>query len=109
MNTDRRDVADDAENRARHPGAAVDYVVDETTAPVDPPREEVVVAADAPEPRVAARTGPSRWWRMGLIGLATLVAMLLVLQFLSGGPASTDVVPGTPADAPGPTAPVNGQ
>ena len=56
MSTDRRDLADDAEQRARHPASAVDYVVDENASLVNVPRDEVVVAADAPEPRVAART-----------------------------------------------------
>ncbi|SFZ86247.1 hypothetical protein SAMN02983003_3425 [Devosia enhydra] len=92
-------------DRARTPGIAVDHLVDETGAAVPPPQDEIVVPAEAPEPRAAARTGPSKWWRLSLIGLGIVVAMLLVLQLMAGGPANTDVVPGTPASAPAPQSP----
>ena len=102
MAIDTRDAAPDRETRARNPGVAVDHMVDETGAAAPPPRDEIVVPAQAPEPKVAARNGPGKWWRLSLVGLGIVVAILLVLQFLAGGPANTDVVPGTPASAPEP-------
>ena len=99
MAIDTRDA--DRNARAHNPGVAVDHMVDETGAAV-PPRDEITVPAQAPEPRMAARTGPGKWWRLSLIGLGIVVAILLVLQLLAGGPANTDVVPGTPTSAPEP-------
>ena len=58
---------------------------------------------------MSGETGPTGWWRIGLVALAAVVAVLLVLQLLSGG-ANTDVIPGTPTVAPSegtPVAPAN--
>ena len=44
-------------------------------------------------------TGPSNWWRLGILALAVIVALLLARQLLNGN-RGTDVVPGTPVTAP---------
>jgi|KBSMisStaDraftv2_1062788.scaffolds.fasta_scaffold799071_2 hypothetical protein len=49
--------------------------------------------------------GPASWWRLGLIALLIVVAVLLALQLL-GGNSGTDVIPGTPITAPQTNVPV---
>ncbi|MDC9823493.1 hypothetical protein PRN20_07090 [Devosia sp. ZB163] len=44
-------------------------------------------------------TGPTAWWRYGLLGLASLVAIVLFGQLMIGGSVS-DLPPDTPATAP---------
>ena len=44
-------------------------------------------------------TGPTAWWRYGLVALAVIAVILLGLQLL-GGNRGTDVIPGTPTTAP---------
>lgn len=60
------------------------------------------------ETEAAQSTGlvtPASWWRLGLIGLLIVIAVLLVLQ-LMGGNKGTDVIPGTPITAPQTNVPV---
>ena len=49
--------------------------------------------------------GPASWWRLGLIALLIVVAVLLALQLL-GGNSGTDVIPGMPITAPQTNVPV---
>jgi hypothetical protein len=60
------------------------------------------------ETEAALATGlvsPARWWRLGLIVLLIVVAVLFALR-LMGGNTGTDVIPGTPITAPQNTVPV---
>jgi len=50
-------------------------------------------------------TGPAGWWRIGLVVLLVLVAIVLAMQLL-GGNKGTDVIPGTPITAPQNNVPV---
>jgi hypothetical protein len=74
--------------------AKVDKLIDENGAPLEVAPETAIVATGKAEDAVGG-TGPTAWWRVGLIGIAIVAAMLLGLQLLSGG-ANTDMVPGTP-------------
>jgi len=74
--------------------ARVDKLIDENGAPLALPEDTALVVEDKVE-RTVGGTGPTAWWRVGLIGVAIVAAMLLALQLMSGG-ASTDMVPGTP-------------
>jgi hypothetical protein len=59
------------------------------------------------ETEIAQATGvfsPMSWWRLGLVALFLLAAILLAIQFL-GGNKGTDVIPGTPVAAPQTTVP----
>ena len=94
---------------ARKPGspdvASVDYLVDENASPIDVPDGSMLKVATEVEQTVGA-TGPTNWWRMGLIALGLVALLLLALQLLGGG-AGTDMVPGTPVVAPQQSAPQN--
>ena len=74
--------------------ASVDFVVDENGSPIDVRDGSLVRPAVGEEPSVGA-TGPTNWWRRGLIALGIVAAILLALQLLGGVPG-TDVQPGTP-------------
>ncbi len=78
--------------------AQVDYVVDEQGNPIELPKDATLKIASALDPAIGG-TGPSNWWRYGLVALLILVAIILVLQLL-GGNKGTDVIPGTPVAAP---------
>ena len=78
--------------------AKVDHLVDENGMKVDVPEESTLKVATDVEQTVGA-TGPTNWWRLGLIALAIVAAILLALQ-LMGGNTGTDVIPGTPVAAP---------
>ena len=82
----------------RRPASEVDYVVDENASKLDLPDESHVTPAADREPSVAS-TGPTNWWRAGVIALAIVAAILLLLQ-LAGGWPGTDVRPGTPVADP---------
>lgn len=86
-----------AEERKR-PESEVDYVVDENASRVDVPAESHIANARDREATFGA-TGPTNWWRTGLIGLAIVIALLLAMQLLGGWPG-TDVQPGTPVADP---------
>ncbi len=49
----------------------------------------------SPEGQQRSVANPMNWWGIGLVALGALVAVLLVMQLMTSGPA-TDVVPGTP-------------
>lgn len=82
----------------RRPASEVDYLVDEKASKLNVPDEAHFAPARDGEPSVAA-TGPTNWWRTGLIVMAMLIALLLVLQIAGGWPG-TDVQPGTPVAEP---------
>lgn len=86
-----------AEPRDRS-AAEVDQLVDENASPIDVPDGSRLEIAAEDQPTVGA-TGPTNWWRVGLIALGIVALMLLLLQ-LFGGLPSTEVVPGTPTSAP---------
>jgi len=78
--------------------AEVDFLVDEQGARVDVPDASTLKVAGEHEATVGA-TGPTNWWLYGLVGLAIVIAVLLVMQMLTGAPG-TDVQPGTPTAEP---------
>ena len=78
--------------------AEVDHLVDENASVVDVEDGSLLVQSDEVEDSVGA-TAPSSWWRLGLIALGVVVAILLLLQVFGGNPG-TNVVPGTPVAAP---------
>lgn len=83
--------------------AKVDFLVDEKGSRIELPQEnEGIRGARDRDPTVGG-TGPTNWWRLGLVVIAAIALVLLVMQMMSGG-ARTDVVPGTPT-TPGPEAP----
>lgn len=87
-----------ARDRNNKPGAAVDTLVDENASPVDVPDDSLVRPAEEDE-QVVGATSPTNWWRIGLVAVAIVAAMLLLLQLLGGYP-STEVQPGTPVAEP---------
>ncbi|SFV36557.1 hypothetical protein SAMN05216456_2544 [Devosia crocina] len=78
--------------------ASVDYLVDEKASVVRVPPGSELEPSHNPEATVGA-TGPTNWWLYGVIGLAIVIALLLVMQIFSGAPG-TDVQPGTPTSEP---------
>lgn len=83
--------------------AQVDQLIDENAEPITLPADSGLETTDSIEKTVGA-TGPSGWWRMGLIGIGIVAAILLIFQLLMGNPG-TDMVPGTPVTAPQQTIP----
>jgi hypothetical protein len=78
--------------------AKVDALVDENGSRVEvPPNSSIKVAGEHEES--VGNTSPTNWWVYGLVGLAIVIALLLVLQLFNGAPG-TDVQPGTPSAAP---------
>lgn len=89
--------ANDNSDRPREV-AEVDQLVDENGSPIEvPPDSELKVAAEN-EPTVGA-TGPTNWWRLGLLALAVVLIMLGILQVLNSGD-STDALTPPAATAP---------
>mgnify|MGYP001342047381 CR=1 FL=1 len=78
--------------------AKVDALVDENGAPIELPPDTGLKPADAVEESVGA-TSPTNWWLYGLVGLAIVIAILLLMQVFLGAP-STEVQPGTPVSEP---------
>jgi hypothetical protein len=79
----------------RAPGARVDYVVDENGSPIDLPRNSSVTSSGNPEREIGS-TGPSNWWRIGLLVLGVIVIALGLMQIFGGAPG-TDVEPDSPS------------
>lgn len=78
--------------------AKVDTLVDENGNKVDVPDDTALKIATDVE-QVTGATGPTNWWRMGLIGVVIVAAILLGLQLLNGN-TGTAMIPGTPTAAP---------
>ncbi|MGN6486663.1 MAG: hypothetical protein ACTHLT_02430 [Devosia sp.] len=78
--------------------AKVDTLVDEQGYKIDVPDDSSLQVATEVEQTVGA-TGPTNWWRMGLIAICIVAAILLALQ-LMGGNTGTEMIPGTPTAAP---------
>ena len=68
-----------------------------TIRPHNAADEELKIETEAAQ--ATGMVGPASWWRLGLIALLIVVAVLLALQLL-GGNKGTDVIPGTPITAP---------
>ncbi len=78
--------------------AKVDALVDEHGSTIEvPPDSALEIATDAE--RTVGATGPTNWWRLGLIAVVIVAAILLVLQLMNGN-TGTDMIPGTPTAAP---------
>ena len=58
--------------------ARVDRLVDENGYKVDVPEDTALKIATDVE-QVTGATGPTSWWRMGLVGLGIVAAILLAL------------------------------
>jgi hypothetical protein len=87
--------------------ARVDFLVDERGHPIEPPHpDEGVKAARDREPNVGG-TGPTNWWRYGLVALGVIALILLIMQLFSGG-ANTNTAPASPTTPPA-AAPAQGQ
>lgn len=78
--------------------ARVDTLIDETGATIDVPDNSPIRVAGEHDETVGA-TGPTNWWLYGVIGLAIVIALLLLLQLFNGAPG-TDVQPGSPVSEP---------
>jgi hypothetical protein len=78
--------------------ANVDNLIDENGARIDLPDGTPIKVAGEHDETVGA-TGPTNWWLYGVVGLAIVIAVLLVLQMFNGAPG-TDVQPATPTSAP---------
>lgn len=78
--------------------AKVDTLVDERGYKVDVPDDSALEVATEVEQTVGA-TGPTNWWRLGLIAVVIVAAILLVLQLMNGN-TGTEMIPGTPTAAP---------
>lgn len=86
-------------DHTREPAVAkVDTLVDENGYKADVPDDTSLKVATAAE-QVTGATGPTNWWRIGLVALGIVAAILLVLQ-LMGGNTGTEMIPGTPTAAP---------
>jgi hypothetical protein len=82
----------------RPAAVATDRLIDENASPINVPDNSGLRRADGAGTSVGA-TGPTNWWRLGLLALAIVVAILFVLQLLNGAPG-TDVQSGTPVSEP---------
>lgn len=78
--------------------AKVDTLVDENGYKVEVPDDASLKIATEVE-QVTGATGPTNWWRMGLIAVVIVAAILLGLQLLNGN-TGTAMIPGTPTAAP---------
>tara|TARA_R110002020_G_scaffold15278_27_gene54632 strand:- start:541 stop:840 length:300 start_codon:yes stop_codon:yes gene_type:complete len=81
-----------------HSVAEVDALVDENGSRIDVPQDSDLKVAGEHDETVGA-TGPTNWFLYGLIGLAIIVAVILLMQLLTGAPG-TAVQPGSPVSAP---------
>jgi hypothetical protein len=79
--------------------AKVDFLVDERGSRIDVPDDSSLRVATRAEQQVG-NTGPAGWRQLGLIALGLVALVLLIFQLIGGGPARTDVVPGTPVTPP---------
>lgn len=84
--------------------ADVDFLIDEGGNPIELDRDTPVRPTGSEDAAFGA-TGPTYWWRYGLVALLIVAAILLGMQLLSGN-KGTDVIPGTPVAAPQNNVPV---
>jgi hypothetical protein len=75
--------------------AKVDFLVDENGSRIELPHEDEGIRAARPDEAGVGGTGPTNWWRLGIVVLGAIALVLLILQ-LFGNSARTDMVPGTP-------------
>ena len=87
--------------------ARVDYLVDEQGSPIALPHENEGVRGSRGSESTVGGTGPTNWWRLGLVVLGVLALLLLILQLMNGG-VNTSVVPGTPTTPPAQLQPQGG-
>lgn len=78
--------------------AQVDSLIDENGSRIDLPNGSGIRSARPDEASVGG-TGPTNWMLYGLVALGGIIAVLLILQLVSGAPG-TDVDPGTPTAEP---------
>lgn len=83
--------------------AKVDYLVDENASRIEMPHDNEGIAPARDGEAAVGATGPTNWWRLGLVVLGAIALVLLVLQLMNGG-ARTDVAPGTPVTPAAPAA-----
>lgn len=89
--------------------ATIEHTHEPQMATPDPPVEGSPFQAEAPDDvalevateveQTTGVTGPTNWWRMGLIAIAIVAAILLALQLMAGN-TGTEMIPGTPTAAP---------
>ena len=89
--------------------ATIEHTREPQMAKLDPPIDESPSQADVPDDlalEVASEveqtvgvTGPTNWWRLGLIAVVIVAAILLALQLMAGN-TGTEMIPGTPTAAP---------
>lgn len=72
-------MTDSAQDRAR-----VDRLVDENGTTIAVPTNSAI-GEGRDTPATIGATGPTGWWRLGLIALAALVLAVLVISWLGGG------------------------
>jgi hypothetical protein len=94
-------------DKQNQPGAKVDYIVDENASKLDVPDESTIRPAGDNEETLAS-TGPTNWWRYGLLAVGALALVLLLMQLFGGRPG-TDVQSGTPVAEPEVTTPAPNQ
>lgn len=63
--------------------ARVDHIVDERGNVIDVPDDTALRVSSNVEDTVG-NTGPTSWWRRGLIALGIVAALLLLLQLMGG-------------------------
>ncbi len=78
--------------------AQVDNMIDERGYKIPVNDDSSIKIASELDPAVGG-TGPTNWWRYGLVALFVVAALLLGLQLLNGN-RGTDMIPGTPVAAP---------
>lgn len=79
--------------------AEVDSLVDENGSPIEvPPDSELKVAGE--NDATVGATGPTNWWRLGLLALAVVLIILGVLQVLNSGDSSDALTPPAATTAP---------
>ena len=78
--------------------AKVDRLVAEQGYTIPVPDDTSLRVATEVE-QATGGTGPANWWRLGLLALFVVVAILFVMQWM-GGNRQTAVIPDTPVTAP---------
>ena len=83
----------------RNPDVAkVDRIVSEQGYTI-PVAEDSTLRVATNIEQATGGTGPANWWRLGLLTLVVIVAIIFMMQWL-GGNRQTAVIPDTPVTAP---------